>query len=333
MRHARRTLSCLYCILLCFALCTLGCDKSSSVEVKQEVEPAVETSTEEARPKAPEPVVAKKQERPLLWQIDGKKGPVYLLGTIHVGFDAKEKLPAYVWKKLGESKSFYMETDLGKVEMQTAQRSALPEGESLDKMLSKEAWEELDRRMNGVAEQFRSLKPWVIVSMLTMKMLPEGTVTGAPMDQVLHGEAKKRGLKLGYLEEPGYQITVLDETLTLEELEDMLEHFDEQKEDLVKLFEYYNAGDIESMKTVSFKDMDEKPEMYEKLFFKRNEAWVPQIEEELEQGSGAFFAFGAGHLLGERGVLDLLEKKGYKPYRLTADVVEKQKKNEEQVNP
>lgn len=330
-RQARRVMSCFFWIS--FAACFWACDKTSSTEVKEAENKAVEKTTEQVEPKAPEPVVVTKQERPLLWQIDGEKGPVYLLGTIHVGFDAREKLPDYVWEKLKSSKTFYMETDLGKVEMQTAQRSALPEGESLDKMLSKESWEELDRRMNGVAEQFRSLKPWVIISMLTMKMLPEGIVTGAPMDQVLHAEAKERGLKLGYLEEPDYQITVLDETLTIEELEEMLSHFDEQKEDLVKLFEYYNAGDIESMKTVSFKDLDEKPEMYEKLFFKRNEAWVPQIEEQIKESNGAFFAFGAGHLLGERGVLDLLEKKGYKPYRLTAEVVEKQKKNDEQVNP
>ena len=61
--------------------------------------------------------------------------------------------------------------------------------------------------------------------------------------------------------------------------------------------------------------------------------WIPQIEEAINGDGYTFFAFGAGHLLGERGVLDLLEKDGYKPYRVTAEVVKKQEGNKAQIDP
>lgn len=314
--------------LICLSFTLIACDRSSPSS-SQATDTVV--ATDEATPPevvAPDEVPSRPEvvHEPLLWQIDGPHGPVYMLGTIHVGFDAREELPQFVWDKLDASKVFYMETDLGKVELQAAQKSALPEGQSLDRMLSEESWKELDDRMGGTASNFRSFKPWFIVSMLTLKMLPDGVNKGASMDQELHKHAGNKGLALRYLEDPNYQLSVLEETLTIEELEDMLKNFDEQKSDLAKLLDYYKKGDMEEMKTVSFKDKDRKPEMYEKLFYVRNEAWVPQIDSAIEEGN-VFFAFGAGHLLGERGVLDLLEKRGYKPYRVTKEVVEKQKSN------
>ena len=89
------------------------------------------------------------------------------------------------------------------------------------------------------------------------------------------------------------------------------------------MLDYYRAGDVEQMKSISFKDVDEHPEKYEKLLYERNEAWIPQIEEALEREGDTFFAFGANHLFDERGVLDLLEKRGHKPYRLTREVMAK----------
>ena len=43
-----------------------------------------------------------------------------------------------------------------------------------------------------------------------------------------------------------------------------------------------------------------------------------KIDEYIKRGN-VFMAFGAGHLFGPRGVLELLEKKGYKPVRVTPE--------------
>ena len=51
-------------------------------------------------------------------------------------------------------------------------------------------------------------------------------------------------------------------------------------------------------------------EKMEALLFKRNENWIPKLEE-LFATKGAFVAVGAAHLIGPRSVVDMLTAKGY----------------------
>ncbi|MEC9398177.1 MAG: TraB/GumN family protein, partial [Myxococcota bacterium] len=230
---------------------------------------------------------------------------------------AEKELPKGVWRKLDQSDVFVMETDLTKAQAEMASSAKLPEGETLEKKLGEEYWKKLDDRLGGIASQFNSVKPWFIVSILILKMVPEVNGT-PPMDQRLHMYAKRQGKKVEHLESPQLQLDILEKTLSIEELKEMLDDFDQQRSDLLAMLEYYRDGDLEGIQKVSFKDRDEKAEMYEILFYKRNEAWVVKIDEYIKQGN-VFMAFGAGHLFGPRGVLELLEKQGYKPVRVTPE--------------
>jgi uncharacterized protein YbaP (TraB family) len=56
---------------------------------------------------------------------------------------------------------------------------------------------------------------------------------------------------------------------------------------------------------------EEYPDVYEALFVRRNNAWIEILLREL-QGSGVdFVAVGAGHLLGEDGLVAQLRARGY----------------------
>jgi uncharacterized protein YbaP (TraB family) len=48
----------------------------------------------------------------------------------------------------------------------------------------------------------------------------------------------------------------------------------------------------------------------EELLDKRNAAWIPVIEKAARE-KATFFAFGAGHLGGDKGVINLLRRSGY----------------------
>ena len=52
------------------------------------------------------------------------------------------------------------------------------------------------------------------------------------------------------------------------------------------------------------------PEDYERLIFSRNDNWVKQLAEEMPEAS-LLVVVGAGHLPGDRGVLEQLRKAGY----------------------
>ena len=44
----------------------------------------------------------------------------------------------------------------------------------------------------------------------------------------------------------------------------------------------------------------------------RNERWVPVIQELVRGGKNVMIIVGAGHLVGDKGVVELLKKKGFK---------------------
>ena len=50
------------------------------------------------------------------------------------------------------------------------------------------------------------------------------------------------------------------------------------------------------------------PDVYEALFYRRNVDMARKIEDLLKTGEIQFVVVGAGHLVGDRGIVELLEK-------------------------
>ena len=76
----------------------------------------------------------------------------------------------------------------------------------------------------------------------------------------------------------------------------------------------WSLGDIAAMEELTFRGLAEHPEMlpiYEKLLYERNITMASKIEGFLKEGGTRFVVIGSGHLLGSKGILKLLERKGY----------------------
>ena len=72
----------------------------------------------------------------------------------------------------------------------------------------------------------------------------------------------------------------------------------------------YKSQDIEKLYNLSVDDESSVSAYMDLLLFKRNRNWVAQFPSIAKTGS-TLFAVGAGHLGGEKGVLELLKKEGY----------------------
>lgn len=316
-------------VALTCALATSACDPKTpkTPPPAQTNTTAAQTTAEApsttAQPKADTPKPNDgKQEKPLLWQIDGPNGPIYLMGTIHMAFDAERELPDYVWERFRASKTFVMETDLTKAQAETIKHMALPKGQTLESLLGPDHYKKLEERLGAVAvTSFRSAKPWFVITILLLKMLPEaGAIT--PMDGLFHAKAQAAGKKLGYLEPPEHQLAILEETMTAERLKETLDKFDEQKGELQTMIKAYRAGDEAELEKLTMKEIKTRKEVFDKLYFGRNRAWAPQIEQYAKEGH-VFIAFGLAHMFGDDGVLKLMEKRGFKPYRVNAETAKK----------
>ena len=86
----------------------------------------------------------------------------------------------------------------------------------------------------------------------------------------------------------------------------------EFKEIMQGTIDAWREGDSETIETLvidTFKR--ESPSSFNDVFTKRNHNWVPQIETMFGDDDSEFVLVGAGHLVGEGNVLELLKAKGY----------------------
>jgi len=78
----------------------------------------------------------------------------------------------------------------------------------------------------------------------------------------------------------------------------------------------WSGGDDARLATL-LDDGFNHPALFDALLVARNRAWIPQIESLLaREGETALVVVGAGHLLGESSVVDMLRQAGYTVERL-----------------
>jgi uncharacterized protein YbaP (TraB family) len=66
------------------------------------------------------------------------------------------------------------------------------------------------------------------------------------------------------------------------------------------------------MEKTNLKDLQDSPELYQRLLVERNHNWIPRVERCLKEKSACFVVVGAAHLVGPDGLPTLLAKLGYK---------------------
>jgi uncharacterized protein len=257
--------------------------------------------------------------KPLFWSAEKDGKTTYLLGTIHLGVDAKAQLPSPVWEKLVAAKSFAMETDLSDP---AVRKLPFRDGGTLHEDLGDDYWHKLEAALTpGGARQIDRLKPVVAVSQLSLRGLPP-TPT---MDSVLLARAQKDGKEIVYLEPASREAAILEKWMNARALKEMLDDLADTDQLTKDMLAAYVGGDDAKMlalserEHVAFKrhghgDAEWAQEM-DDILYDRNASWIEPIEK-LHGAGGGFVAVGALHLIGDKSVLQLLEKRGFKITRL-----------------
>jgi uncharacterized protein YbaP (TraB family) len=257
--------------------------------------------------------------KPLFWSAEKDGNTTYLLGTIHVGVDAEARLPSLVWEKLVGAKSFAMETDLSDP---AVLKLPFRSGGTLHEDLGDDYWHKLEAAVTpGMAHQIDRMKPLVAVSQLSLRGLP----STPPMDGVLLARAQKDGKQIVYLEPASREAAILEKWMNARALKEMLDDLAETDQLTKDMLAAYAAGDEAKMLALTDReraafmrhghsDAEYAQEMDE-LIHDRNASWIEPIEK-LHGAGGGFVAVGAMHLIGDKSVLQMLEKRGFKITRL-----------------
>lgn len=273
----------------------------------------------------------------ILYRISGNglKAPSYIIGTYHLAPASFADSVPGLKDALAACKQVYGELDMkdmmspeSMAKMQESQM--LPEGKTISNMLDKEQLDRLNALMREVMgmdmnnESLAALDkmtPSGISTTLTMMVYSKKSPGFNPMagfDSYFQEVALKQGKPVKGFETVDYQLKVLYGTPLDQQVEDLMclvDHFEEA----IDMFDFITAAfysqDLSQIESELAAEESEdpcagKPEDNARLLTDRNHNWVKMMPE-IMSATPTFFAVGAGHLVGDEGVLHLLEKEGF----------------------
>ena len=268
---------------------------------------------------------AKEPGRLFLWKATSKTNTVYLLGSIHVANEAFYPLPAEVEKAFADSKVLAVEVDLTKVDAAGVQGALLQKGmypgaETIGKHVPKETLERMREYFSNrgmIPDAMEKFRPWALAVTITMlEVQSHGYESALGIDKYFTDRAGSR--KVVELESADEQVNLLSSFSAKQEAEFLAATLDsaaETKDLMDRMVALWKAGDAEGLEKLTIEEpLRERPDLrgvYAKMFDERNEKMAKKVDGFLKGDQPHFVVVGAGHLIGPKGVVKLLEKKGY----------------------
>ena len=274
----------------------------------------------------------------LLYKISGNglEKPSYIVGTYHLApGNFADSIPG-LKDAFASCKQIYGELDMqdalsdeNRDKLEKAQ--ILPEGTTLSSLLTKEQMDRVNTLMREtigadmtnpmLAAQFDKMTPMALSTTLTVFAFIKKSPNFNPMnllDSHLQLLAQKQGMVIKGLETVDFQVEVLYGSSLEKQVEELMcvvDNFD----DVVEMAEFVTAAyfsqDLDQLLDVTNEEGEgpcaSSPESNDNLIYNRNANWVKAMPDIMRQAP-TFFAVGAAHLCGDRGVLRLLEQAGYK---------------------
>lgn len=268
----------------------------------------------------------------LLWKISGNglEKPSYVFGTHHLApLSIKDSIAAMP-QALSETTQVYGEVVMSEMMtpafMQEMQKNMmLPADTTLQSLFTTQQYEQVGKvvKENLMADisMLAQLKPAAImqqlVVILSMKYLP-GFNPQEQIDAYFQQQAQQNGKKVGGLETAQSQLGILFNSQSLrrqaEQLFCIASDIEKTMKQSKELVNCYKAQDLDGvlrlMEEREGTSCDPQPGEMEALIDNRNIAWTKKMPA-IMQESPTFFVVGAGHLPGDKGVLNLLKQQGY----------------------
>ena len=263
-------------------------------------------------------------EKSFLWRVQSKRSTVYILGSIHLLKKDIYPLSRTIENAFEKSDYLAVEADIneiGRLNIQKLMESAFYSGnDTLEKHVSRSTFDtikEQTERLGLPVEFVYNQKPWFLgLTLSSVELMKAGYDSNYGMDKYFLSKAAGTK-KILELESLDYQIDLLsslndDEQelfllYTLKDLKILTQEVD-------NLVEAWQSGAVESMEktvTKSFTEDRRFSGIYDKLINKRNRSMALKIEGFLKTNGTCFVVVGAAHLLGDRGIIQLLKGRGY----------------------
>ncbi|SFH29859.1 TraB/GumN family protein [Pedobacter insulae] len=263
---------------------------------------------------------SKKAENSLLWEISGKglRKSSYLFGTYH--FAGKDFIDTM---KVLQSKLAMADAIVGEIIIDKSMAGKLipymlMKNNFLDKLLTAEQYELVASHLKKISgydlKMFNSMKP-VAVQMTMLQFTAPKTIseTNPALDQYIQDYGKANNKLIIGLETIEDQARVLFGNSLERQKELLLKGVKEEeknKNESQILYNNYIAQNLEELAKLFAKMDSYNKDELDQLLKNRNIKWIAQMPGLMENQS-LFIAVGAGHLLGNDGLIKRLRTLGY----------------------
>lgn len=254
----------------------------------------------------------------LLWKIEGNGIKAsYCYGTMHMINEEFYDFPDPLKKRIAKSEAIIMEIDGFPNPLTTFQMMSLDSGTVHDYFTPEQLVEVLqfmDEEMGMTPQEFDqtygAMKPFFLMQTITQKYFEPNAKS---YDLEIMGIAAEKEIPIVGLETIEEQLGFFDQVPSDNMAEMILQSirdYNKEAKDVLKMMELYSKQKVDKFIPLMQKQSPEIMEFSDLFLYDRNRAWIPKLEKEMAEKS-CFIAVGAGHLFGENGIIDLLEKQGY----------------------
>ena len=259
--------------------------------------------------------------RGLLFEIKSGDKTAYLFGSIHIAKPDFYPMSPKVEAAYKAADTVMVEADTTDVQ---AMQAMLPKlmyaaPDKLQNHLTPATWTEFQSLFGPAAEQLQNLKPFLVLSAITIQVAAQlGYSPEQGIDLHFIKRSKEDKKTLLELENLTFQANIMG-SLSDEEGNSLIASLVDsiKKREIVSelnsLVDAWKAADADAIAKLFIesgnKDAGSK-RITKMLLDDRNEGMANKINQTMASGKKLFVVVGAGHLAGEKSVIDLLKKQG-----------------------
>ena len=263
-------------------------------------------------------------DKSLLWEISGNglKKTSYLFGTIHLIGKEDFFFPQALQDKITAAEQATFEIDMDDMSsmesmMNIMTKAFMKDGKSLKDLLTDNEYQQVDDvfKAKGLPLQMLDrMKPMLLSTFASMDLGGEDGTGTKSYEMEIFGKVKDQKKESKGLESADDQLAIFDSIpyeAQAKMLMESIKSTNKENDEYKQMVTLYKKQDIEQMAKMSVSS-DGGVSGYEDLFlYGRNKKWIPLMSKMMNEKS-TFFAVGAGHLGGVKGVINLLKLVGFK---------------------
>ena len=258
----------------------------------------------------------------MMWKVSSPTATVYLVGSLHLATPEMYPLPKEMEDAFAKADTLTVEVNTNKLDQQklmsVMQTKGMYQGdETLSTNLKKETLQELQDECTklGLPEAgIEKMKPWVVGLMLDVLALQKlGMDPSLGIDKHFLDLAAAKGKTIEELESADFQLDLLssfDPKLQEENLLSTLDEMKNLKSDFNELTGAWIAGDGKTVEAEFDRQVKQHPETAEvnqKLIFDRNGPMAQKVEAYLKGNKTVFVVAGCLHMVGDHGIVHILQ--------------------------